>query len=172
MFAPEQRMFAPVNERMFAPHNSRTGGSRTYAMSFGAWRDSSWWSLSSFEERWCSTSPPRKPQISSPKTLTSPFRLGGLVPRGRRRPAPPPPPSWSSSPLEDPDKEATAAVTEKVREIGCFFSATEVLAKHDEKYMPAEVAKAINANKKKIVAAAAASTAEAQDEERERNQRS
>ncbi|KAK9156997.1 hypothetical protein Scep_003571 [Stephania cephalantha] len=73
-------------------------------------------------------------------------------------------------PLEDPDKEAAAAVTEKARGIGCFFSATEVLAKHDEKYMPAEVAKAIDANKKKI--AAAASAAEAQDEERERNQRS
>ncbi|KAK9167011.1 hypothetical protein Scep_002202 [Stephania cephalantha] len=77
-------------------------------------------------------------------------------------------------PLEDPDKEAAAAaaaaVTEKARGIDCFFSATEVLAKHDEKYMPAEVAKAIDANKKKI--AAAASAAEAQDEERERNQRS
>ncbi|KAK9093183.1 hypothetical protein Syun_028094 [Stephania yunnanensis] len=72
-------------------------------------------------------------------------------------------------PLEDPDKEAAAAVTEKARGIGCFFFATEVLAKHDEKYMPAEVAKAIDANKKKIVAASAA---EAQDEERERNQRS
>ncbi|KAK9170166.1 hypothetical protein Syun_002306 [Stephania yunnanensis] len=76
-------------------------------------------------------------------------------------------------PLEDPDKAAAAAVTEKARGIGCFFSATEVLAKHDEKYMPAEVAKAIDANKKKIAAAAAASSAaEAQDEERERNQRS
>ncbi|KAK9134873.1 hypothetical protein Syun_014203 [Stephania yunnanensis] len=70
-------------------------------------------------------------------------------------------------PLEDPDKAAAAAVTEKARGIGCFFSATEVLAKHDEKYMPAEVSKAIDANKKKI--AAAASTAEAQDEDRERN---
>ncbi|KAK9094462.1 LOW QUALITY PROTEIN: hypothetical protein Scep_025931 [Stephania cephalantha] len=73
---------------------------------------------------------------------------------------------------EDPDKEAAAAVTEKARGIGCFFSATEVLAKHDEKYMSAEVAKAIDANKKKIAAAAAAAAAEAQDEERERNQRS
>ncbi|KAK9160964.1 hypothetical protein Syun_007305 [Stephania yunnanensis] len=72
-------------------------------------------------------------------------------------------------PLEDPDKEAAAAVTEKAMGNGCFFSATEVLAKHDEKYMPAEVAKAIDANKKKI--AAAASAAEAQYEERERNQR-
>ncbi|KAK9105937.1 hypothetical protein Scep_022781 [Stephania cephalantha] len=41
------------------------------------------------------------------------------------------------------------------RGIGRFFSATEVPAKHDEKYMPAEVAKAIDANKKKIAAAAA-----------------
>ncbi|KAK9135511.1 hypothetical protein Syun_014841 [Stephania yunnanensis] len=98
------------------------------------------------------------------------FRLGGLSSRAAS-PAPAPLPLHG-----DPDKEAAAAVTEKARGIGCFFSATEVLAKHDEKYMPAEVAKAIDANKKKIAAAAAAasaaSAAEAQDEERERNQRS
>ncbi|CAL5350780.1 unnamed protein product [Camellia sinensis] len=36
----------------------------------------------------------------------------------------------------------------------CYFSATEVLAKHDEKYMPAEVAAVVETNKKKIEAAA------------------
>ncbi|KAL0419597.1 UNVERIFIED_CONTAM: Cytochrome c-type biogenesis protein CcmE, mitochondrial [Sesamum radiatum] len=41
-------------------------------------------------------------------------------------------------------------VTEKARSLGCYFSATEVLAKHDEKYMPAEVATAIEKNKKLI----------------------
>ncbi|GAV86550.1 CcmE domain-containing protein [Cephalotus follicularis] len=32
----------------------------------------------------------------------------------------------------------------------CYFDATEVLAKHDEKYMPKEVAAAIEKNKKKL----------------------
>lgn len=41
-------------------------------------------------------------------------------------------------------------VTSKARSGECFFSATEVLAKHDEKYMPGEVAAAIEKNKKKI----------------------
>ncbi|GMP84618.1 hypothetical protein CsSME_00038077 [Camellia sinensis var. sinensis] len=36
----------------------------------------------------------------------------------------------------------------------CYFSAMEVLAKHDEKYMPAEVATVVETNKKKIEAAA------------------
>ncbi|GAB2213881.1 hypothetical protein Droror1_Dr00018205 [Drosera rotundifolia] len=36
----------------------------------------------------------------------------------------------------------------------CYFSATEVLAKHDEKYMPQEVAAAIEENKKKLAAEA------------------
>ncbi|CAA0815277.1 transmembrane protein G1P-related 1 [Striga hermonthica] len=39
-------------------------------------------------------------------------------------------------------------VTEKARSLNCYFAATEVLAKHDEKYMPAEVAAAIEKNKK------------------------
>ncbi|KAK9123037.1 hypothetical protein Sjap_012639 [Stephania japonica] len=72
-------------------------------------------------------------------------------------------------PLEDHQEAATAAAaaaTEKARGIGCFFSATEVLAKHDEKYMPAEVAKAIDANKKKIAAAAAAAEAPVEVERR------
>lgn len=40
----------------------------------------------------------------------------------------------------------------KARALECFFEATEVLAKHDEKYMPKEVAEAIEKNKKKIEA--------------------
>lgn len=41
-------------------------------------------------------------------------------------------------------------VTEKARTLECYFAAVEVLAKHDEKYMPAEVANAIEKNKKLI----------------------
>ncbi|KAF9608710.1 hypothetical protein IFM89_010842 [Coptis chinensis] len=41
---------------------------------------------------------------------------------------------------------------DKAMELGCYFSATEVLAKHDEKYMPQEVAAAIQRNKAKIEA--------------------
>ncbi|KAF5940644.1 hypothetical protein HYC85_021811 [Camellia sinensis] len=47
------------------------------------------------------------------------------------------------------------SVSGKARSGECYFSATEVLAKHDEKYMPAEVAAAIEKNKKKIEEAAA-----------------
>ncbi|XVE97122.1 hypothetical protein REPUB_Repub02eG0283500 [Reevesia pubescens] len=42
------------------------------------------------------------------------------------------------------------SVSAKARSLECYFSATEVLAKHDEKYMPQEVAAAIEKNKKKI----------------------
>lgn len=41
-------------------------------------------------------------------------------------------------------------VSEKARTLECYFAAVEVLAKHDEKYMPAEVANAIEKNKKFI----------------------
>ncbi|XP_047966977.1 cytochrome c-type biogenesis protein CcmE homolog, mitochondrial [Salvia hispanica] len=41
-------------------------------------------------------------------------------------------------------------VSEKARTLECYFAATEVLVKHDEKYMPAEVANAIEKNKKFI----------------------
>ncbi|KAL0418521.1 UNVERIFIED_CONTAM: Cytochrome c-type biogenesis protein CcmE, mitochondrial [Sesamum radiatum] len=41
-------------------------------------------------------------------------------------------------------------VSEKARNLDCYFAATEVLAKHDEKYMPAEVATAIEKNRKLI----------------------
>ncbi|XP_019157832.1 PREDICTED: uncharacterized protein LOC109154525 [Ipomoea nil] len=39
-------------------------------------------------------------------------------------------------------------ITEKARRGECYFEATEVLAKHDEKYMPQEVAAALEKNKK------------------------
>ncbi|KAG4988524.1 hypothetical protein AAZX31_11G129100 [Glycine max] len=52
-------------------------------------------------------------------------------------------------------------VSEKARKIECYFSATEVLAKHDEKYMPKEVAAAIEKNKKIIEDAATATVAAA-----------
>uniref|UniRef100_A0A2P2QLS6 Cytochrome c-type biogenesis protein CcmE n=1 Tax=Rhizophora mucronata TaxID=61149 RepID=A0A2P2QLS6_RHIMU len=42
------------------------------------------------------------------------------------------------------------SVAEKARSRDCYFSATRVLAKHDEKYMPEEVAVAIEKNKKLI----------------------
>lgn len=44
------------------------------------------------------------------------------------------------------------AVSDKARNGDYYFSATEVLAKHDEKYMPKEVAAAIEKNKKMIEA--------------------
>uniref|UniRef100_A0A5B7BDP8 Cytochrome c-type biogenesis protein CcmE n=1 Tax=Davidia involucrata TaxID=16924 RepID=A0A5B7BDP8_DAVIN len=47
---------------------------------------------------------------------------------------------------------STKSVSGKARSGECYFSATEVLAKHDEKYMPREVAEAIEKNKKKIEA--------------------
>ncbi|XP_057751214.1 cytochrome c-type biogenesis protein CcmE homolog, mitochondrial [Arachis stenosperma] len=46
------------------------------------------------------------------------------------------------------------SVSGKARSGDCYFSATEVLAKHDEKYMPKEVAAAIEKNKKIIEEAA------------------
>lgn len=45
-------------------------------------------------------------------------------------------------------KENKLMVTEKARSGECYFEATEVLAKHDEKYMPQEVAAALEKNKK------------------------
>ena len=58
-------------------------------------------------------------------------------------------------PFTDEIKASTGSakckeVTAKARSGECYFSATEVLAKHDEKYMPGEVAAAIEKNKKKI----------------------
>ncbi|TKY67418.1 Cytochrome c-type biogenesis protein CcmE [Spatholobus suberectus] len=62
---------------------------------------------------------------------------------------------------EEIKKEVSAKnVSEKARRGECYFSATEVLAKHDEKYMPKEVAAAIEKNKK-IIEEAATVAAEA-----------
>lgn len=47
---------------------------------------------------------------------------------------------------------SSKSVSGKARSAECYFSATEVLAKHDEKYMPQEVAAAIEKNKKMIEA--------------------
>lgn len=55
---------------------------------------------------------------------------------------------------------STKPISKKARNLDCFFSATEVLAKHDEKYMPQEVAAAIEKNKKIIEAAATEHAAE------------
>uniref|UniRef100_J3N4L8 Uncharacterized protein n=1 Tax=Oryza brachyantha TaxID=4533 RepID=J3N4L8_ORYBR len=61
-------------------------------------------------------------------------------------------------PFTDDLRRDTAGrrVSDKARECECFFSATEVLAKHDEKYMPKEVGEALERNKKKLEAEAAA----------------
>nr|AKA95156.1 unc-51 like autophagy activating kinase 1 [Hevea brasiliensis subsp. brasiliensis] len=54
---------------------------------------------------------------------------------------------------EELRKEVGArSVSGKARSGKCYFSATEVLAKHDEKYMPKEVAAAIEKNKQRIEA--------------------
>ncbi|KAE8037121.1 hypothetical protein FH972_009742 [Carpinus fangiana] len=56
---------------------------------------------------------------------------------------------------EEARREVSAkSVSRKARSGECYFSATEVLAKHDEKYMPQEVAAQIEKNKKKIEGAA------------------
>ncbi|KAJ7980761.1 cytochrome c-type biogenesis protein CcmE [Quillaja saponaria] len=47
---------------------------------------------------------------------------------------------------------STKSVSGKARSGECYFAATEVLAKHDEKYMPKEVAAAIEKNKSMIEA--------------------
>lgn len=58
---------------------------------------------------------------------------------------------------EDNNKNSTSnhgkafRVSEKARSGECYFKATEVLAKHDEKYMPQEVATAIEKNKKILI---------------------
>ncbi|KAK6925655.1 CcmE/CycJ protein [Dillenia turbinata] len=47
-------------------------------------------------------------------------------------------------------ERSTKNVSGKARRGDCYFSASEVLAKHDEKYMPKEVAEALEKNKAKI----------------------
>ncbi|AQL06342.1 Cytochrome c-type biogenesis protein CcmE [Zea mays] len=51
-------------------------------------------------------------------------------------------------------------VAEKARECSCFLRGTEVLAKHDEKYMPKEVGEALERNKKRLEAEAEAAAAQ------------
>ncbi|KAF5182117.1 Cytochrome c-type biogenesis protein ccme-like protein [Thalictrum thalictroides] len=59
-------------------------------------------------------------------------------------------------PYSDENRDGCASKGKKIAEkavgMNCYFSATEVLAKHDEKYMPAEVAAALERNKAKIEA--------------------
>ncbi|XP_047321804.1 cytochrome c-type biogenesis protein CcmE homolog, mitochondrial [Impatiens glandulifera] len=57
-------------------------------------------------------------------------------------------------------------VSEKARKLECYFSAIEVLAKHDEKYMPKEVAEAIERNKKKIAAGETGENGEEKDDKK------
>eukprot|EP00850_Spirogloea_muscicola_P022841 SM000314S12185 [mRNA] locus=s314:36578:38753:- [translate_table: standard] len=52
-----------------------------------------------------------------------------------------------------------AKPSEKALAAGCYFAATEVLAKHDEKYMPKEVAAAVAKNKAAIEASKLAAEA-------------
>ncbi|GJV96474.1 cytochrome c-type biogenesis protein CcmE homolog, mitochondrial-like protein [Tanacetum coccineum] len=56
-------------------------------------------------------------------------------------------------------------VSGKARSVECYFDASEVLAKHDEKYMPAEVANAIEKNKKLLAEEAEAGKKEGVEEE-------
>lgn len=65
-------------------------------------------------------------------------------------------------PFDESDRPATrgSVVSETARAQDCYFRAAEVLAKHDEKYMPKEVAEAIERNKKLIEAKSQAEAAE------------
>ncbi|KAI7998535.1 hypothetical protein LOK49_LG10G01465 [Camellia lanceoleosa] len=57
--------------------------------------------------------------------------------------------------MEEIKKGVSAEVQfREMRSGECYFLAMEVLAKHDEKYMPAEVAAVVETNKKKIEVAA------------------
>ncbi|XP_068312012.1 cytochrome c-type biogenesis protein CcmE homolog, mitochondrial-like [Pyrus communis] len=58
---------------------------------------------------------------------------------------------------------STKSISEKARTGECYFAATEVLAKHDEKYMPGEVAAAIEKNKKKLEEAGGGADEDAKD---------
>ncbi|KAM2837113.1 hypothetical protein COP1_028998 [Malus domestica] len=58
---------------------------------------------------------------------------------------------------------STKSISEKARTGECYFAATEVLAKHDEKYMPGEVAAAIEKNKKKLEEAGAGAGEDGKD---------
>ncbi|GKB55704.1 cytochrome c-type biogenesis protein CcmE homolog, mitochondrial [Tanacetum coccineum] len=62
-------------------------------------------------------------------------------------------------------EEKSVSVSGKARSVECYFDASEVLAKHDEKYMPAEVANAIEKNKKLLAEEAEAGKKEGGEEE-------
>ncbi|KAL3679218.1 hypothetical protein R1sor_022174 [Riccia sorocarpa] len=47
----------------------------------------------------------------------------------------------------DTQNELNEELVERAKKAGCYFAAVDVLAKHDEKYMPKEVAAAIEKNK-------------------------
>ncbi|BBN16872.1 cytochrome c-type biogenesis protein CcmE [Marchantia polymorpha subsp. ruderalis] len=47
----------------------------------------------------------------------------------------------------DASNEVNEDLVERAKKAGCYFAAVDVLAKHDEKYMPKEVAAAIEKNK-------------------------
>ncbi|GLJ36854.1 hypothetical protein SUGI_0744270 [Cryptomeria japonica] len=82
--------------------------------------------------------------VRSKGALPDLFREGhSVVVEGFIRP-------WSS---EASSSSSARPVTEKARASGFYFSAIEVLAKHDEKYMPKEVAAAIEKNRAAIEAA-------------------
>ncbi|GJV29954.1 cytochrome c-type biogenesis protein CcmE [Tanacetum coccineum] len=63
------------------------------------------------------------------------------------------------------EKSVSVSVSGKARSVECYFDASEVLAKHDEKYMPAEVANAIEKNKKLLAEEAEAGKKEGGEEE-------
>nr|GEU36950.1 cytochrome c-type biogenesis protein CcmE homolog, mitochondrial-like [Tanacetum cinerariifolium] len=62
-------------------------------------------------------------------------------------------------------EEKSVGVSGKARSVECYFDASEVLAKHDEKYMPAEVANAIEKNKKLLAEEAEAGKEKGGEEE-------
>lgn len=69
---------------------------------------------------------------------------------------------------EEIKKEVSAkSVSGKARSAEYYFSATEVLAKHDEKYMPKEIAEAIERNKKELEEAAKAESDAAKSSEKD-----
>ncbi|KAF3319783.1 Cytochrome c-type biogenesis protein CcmE [Carex littledalei] len=63
-------------------------------------------------------------------------------------------------PFPEEIKSQKSKASEKARSSECFFMATEVLAKHDEKYMPKEVAEALERNKKTLEAEQSTATSD------------
>lgn len=73
-------------------------------------------------------------------------------------------------PITDDIKKDSSenSVSGKARSVDCYFSASEVLAKHDEKYMPAEVANAIEKNKKLLAEEANGNKTDDKEKENEK----